>query len=138
MLASMPAKMLISLSNSMGASQAMQAGQQAMLADVQSLVDGKLKALAGQHFRPDARIRIADHRSAGRRGAHGRLVDTEGWAQAAPEMVRAAPVLPLNSIAPTQIATPQSAHQPVHASPHGGNERTRHGHAGRQDGVGES
>ena len=47
MLASMPAKMLISLGNSMGASQAMQAGQQAMLADVQSLVDGKLKALLG-------------------------------------------------------------------------------------------
>src|SRR5947209_2652666 len=41
-LASMPVKMLMSLSNSMAASQALQAGQQAMLADVQSLVDGKL------------------------------------------------------------------------------------------------
>ena len=47
MLASMPAKMLISMSNSMGASQAMQAGQQAMLADVSSVLDAKMKALLG-------------------------------------------------------------------------------------------
>ena len=45
MLASMPAKMLISMSNSMGASQAMQAGQQAMLADVTKMLDAKMKAL---------------------------------------------------------------------------------------------
>jgi PPE-repeat protein len=45
MFASMPAKMLISMSNSMSASQAMQAGQQAMLADVTSLLDSKMKAM---------------------------------------------------------------------------------------------
>src|ERR1700722_15206305 len=43
MFASMPAKMLISMSNSMSASQAMQAGQQAMLADVTSILDSKMK-----------------------------------------------------------------------------------------------
>ena len=99
MLASMPAKMLISLGNSMGASQAMQAGQQAMLADVQSLVDGKLKALlasiSGQMRGFGSQI-TAQLAGAGRLGG---MSVPNGWAQAAPEMVRAAPVLPPNSIA---------------------------------------
>jgi PPE-repeat protein len=99
MLASMPAKMLISLSNSMSASQAMQAGQQAMLADVQSLVDGKLKALlagiSGQMRGFGSQI-TAQLASAGRLGG---MSVPNGWAQAAPEMVRAAPILPANSIA---------------------------------------
>jgi PPE-repeat protein len=99
MFASMPAKMLISLSNSMGASQAMQAGQQAMLADVQSLVDGKLKALlasiSGQMRGFGSQI-TAQLAGAGRLGG---MSVPNGWAQAAPEMVRAAPVLPANSIA---------------------------------------
>jgi PPE-repeat protein len=99
MLASMPAKMLISLSNSMGASQAMQAGQQAMLADVQSLVDGKLKALlagiSGQMRGFGSQI-TAQLASAGRLGG---MSVPNGWANAAPEMVRAAPILPPNSIA---------------------------------------
>jgi PPE-repeat protein len=101
MLASMPAKMLISMSNSMGASQAMQAGQQAMLADVQSLVDGKLKALlasiSGQMRGFGSQI-TAQLASAGRLGG---MSVPHGWAQAAPEMVRAAPILP-----PTSIASP--------------------------------
>src|SRR5271156_1891290 len=45
MLASTPAKMLISMSKSMGAGQAMQAGQQAMLADVTKVLDSKMKTL---------------------------------------------------------------------------------------------
>jgi hypothetical protein len=105
MLASMPAKMLISLGNSMNASTAMQAGQQAMLADVQSLVDGKLKALltsiSGQMRGFGSQI-SAQLAGAGRMGG---LSVPNGWAQAAPEMVRAAPVLPANSFAPPQIAT---------------------------------
>jgi PPE-repeat protein len=99
MLASMPAKMLISLSNSMNASQAMQAGQQAMLADVQSLVDGKLKALLGSisgQMRGFGSQITAQLAGAGRMGG---MSVPNGWAQAAPEMVRAAPVLPANSIA---------------------------------------
>ncbi len=99
MLASMPAKMLISLGNSMGASQAMQAGQQAMLAEVQTLVDGKLKALlasiSGQMRGFGSQI-TAQLAGAGRLGG---MSVPNGWAQAAPEMVRAAPVLPANSIA---------------------------------------
>jgi PPE-repeat protein len=99
MLASMPAKMLISMSNSMGASQAMQAGQQAMLADVQKLVDGKLKALlasiSGQMRGFGSQI-TAQLAGAGRLGG---MSVPNGWAQAAPEMVRAAPILPPNSIA---------------------------------------
>jgi PPE-repeat protein len=99
MLASMPAKMLISLGNSMSASQAMQAGQQAMLADVQSLVDGKLKALLGSisgQMRGFGSQITAQLAGAGRLGG---MSVPNGWAQAAPEMVRAAPVLPANSIA---------------------------------------
>ncbi len=99
MLASMPAKMLISLGNSMSASQALQAGQQAMLADVQSLVDGKLKALLGSisgQMRGFGSQITAQLASAGKLGG---LSVPNGWAQSAPEMVRAAPVLPANSIA---------------------------------------
>jgi PPE-repeat protein len=103
MLASMPAKMLISLGNSMTASQAMQAGQQAMLADVQALVDGKLKALLANisgEMRGFGSQITAQLAGAGRLGG---LSIPQGWASSAPEMVRAAPVLPLNSVAP-QIA----------------------------------
>jgi PPE-repeat protein len=100
MLASMPAKMLISLGNSMSASQAMQAGQQAVLADVSKLVDGKMKALlasiSGQ-MRGFGSTISAQLASASRLGG---LSIPHGWAQAAPEMVRAAPVLPATSISP--------------------------------------
>ena len=91
------------------------------------------ESLAGQHLRPDARVRIADHRSAG--------AAPESWAacrsrtagrRAAPQMVRAAPILPANSIAAPCVCG--NAHQPVHPSPHGCAQRARHGHAGRQDG----
>jgi PPE-repeat protein len=100
MLGTTAGKMFMSLGNSMSASQAMQAGQQAMLADVQSLVDGKLKALlasiSGQMRGFGSQI-TAQLASAGKLGG---LSVPNGWAQAAPEMVRAAPVLPANSIAP--------------------------------------
>ena len=110
MFASMPAKMLISMSNSMGASQAMQAGQQAMLADVTSLLDGKMKAMmasiSGQ-MRGFGSAISAQLASAGKLGG---LSVPNGWAQAAPEMVRAAPILPANSIAAPNVsaATPNS------------------------------
>lgn len=99
MFGSMPAKMLISLSNSMSASQALQAGQQAMLADVQTLVDGKLKAvlasITGQMRGFGSQI-SAQLAGAGRLGG---MSVPNGWAQSAPQMVRAAPVLPGNSVA---------------------------------------
>ena len=100
MFASMPAKMLISMSNSMSASQAMQAGNQAMLADVSSLVDGKMKAMlasiSGQ-MRGFGSTISAQLASAHRLGG---LSVPNGWASSAPEMVRAAPVLPATSISP--------------------------------------
>jgi PPE-repeat protein len=100
MLASMPAKMLISMSNSMGASQALQAGNQAMLADVSALVDGKMKAMlasiSGQ-MRGFGSTISAQLASATKLGG---LSIPNGWAQGAPEMVRAAPVLPATSISP--------------------------------------
>jgi PPE-repeat protein len=110
MFASMPAKMLISLSNSMGASQAMQAGQQAMLADVSNILDSKMKTMlagiSGQMRGFGSQI-TAQLASAGRLGG---LSVPNGWAQAAPEMVRAAPILPANSIAAPNLsaATPNS------------------------------
>jgi PPE-repeat protein len=104
MFASMPAKMLISMSNSMSASQAMQAGQQAMLADVTSLLDSKMKAMmvgiSGQ-MRGFGSTISAQLASAGKLGG---LSVPNGWAQAAPEMVRAAPLLPANSIAAPNVS----------------------------------
>ena len=104
MFASMPAKMLISMSNSMSASQAMQAGQQAMLADVTSLLDTKMKtmlaSISGQ-MRGFGSSITAQLASAGRLGG---LSVPNGWAQAAPEMVRAAPILPANSIAAPNVS----------------------------------
>ena len=104
MFASMPAKMLISMSNSMGASQAMQAGQQAMLADVTSILDSKMKAMmagiSGQ-MRGFGSTISAQLASAGKLGG---LSVPNGWAQAAPEMVRAAPILPANSIAAPNVS----------------------------------
>ena len=104
MFASMPAKMLISMSNSMGASQAMQAGQQAMLADVTSILDSKMKAMmasiSGQ-MRGFGSAISAQLASAGKLGG---LSVPNGWAQAAPEMVRAAPILPANSIAAPNVS----------------------------------
>ena len=104
MFASMPAKMLISMSNSMSASQAMQAGQQAMLADVTSILDTKMKAMmasiSGQ-MRGFGSAISAQLASAGKLGG---LSVPNGWAQAAPEMVRAAPILPANSIAAPNVS----------------------------------
>jgi PPE-repeat protein len=105
MFASMPAKMLISMSNSMSASQAMQAGNQAMLADVSSLVDSKIKAMmvgiSGQMrgFGSTISAQLASsHRLGG-------LSIPNSWASSAPEMTRAAPVLPATSVgAPTASA----------------------------------
>jgi PPE-repeat protein len=104
MFASMPAKMLISMSNSMGASQAMQAGQQAMLANVTSLLDSKMKtmmaSISGQ-MRGFGSTISAQLASAGKLGG---MSVPNGWAQAAPEMVRAAPILPANSIAAPNVS----------------------------------
>jgi PPE-repeat protein len=110
MFASMPVKMLMSMSNSMSASQAMQAGQQAMLADVTKVLDEKMKALLGGisgQMRGFGSTISAQLASAGKLGG---LSVPNGWAQAAPEMVRAAPILPANSLAAPNVsaATPNS------------------------------
>jgi len=101
MMASMPAKMLISMSNSMSSAQAMQAGQQAVLADVSHLVDDKMRTLMGGI---GGQMRaFAQSVSAQMAGAHrlGGLSIPNGWANKAPEMaVRAAPVLPETSVSP--------------------------------------
>jgi PPE-repeat protein len=106
MFASMPAKMLISMSNSMNASQALQAGNQAMLANVSSMVDAKMKALLGGisgQMRGFGSSITAQLASAQRLGG---MSIPNGWASSAPEMVRAAPVLPLNSVAAPNAAAP--------------------------------
>ena len=101
MMASMPARMLISLANSMSASQAMQAGQQAMLAQVSQVLDGKMKALMAGisgEMRGFASSISAQLASASRLGG---LSIPNSWARGAPEMaVRAAPVLPETSVSP--------------------------------------
>jgi PPE-repeat protein len=102
---SMPARMLISMSQSMSASQALQAGNQAMLAKVTQIVDSKLQGLmagiSGQ-MRGWASAVSAQLASAQRLGG---LSIPNGWANGAPEMVRAAPVLPETSVsAPTASA----------------------------------
>jgi PPE-repeat protein len=104
MFASMPAKMLISLSNSMSASQAMQAGQQAVLADVTKLLDSKMKtmmaAISGQ-MRGFGSTISAQLASASKMGG---MSVPNGWAQAAPEMAHAAPILPANSVAAPNVS----------------------------------
>jgi PPE-repeat protein len=100
MMASMPAKMLISMSNSMTASQAMQASNQAMLADVSQLVDAKMRLLMGGisgQMRSWGSAVSAQLASSHRLGG---LSIPNSWAQGAPEMSRAAPVLPANSVSP--------------------------------------
>ncbi|HWF70375.1 MAG TPA: PPE family protein [Mycobacterium sp.] len=99
--ASTPAKMLMSLGNSMSASQALQAGNQAMLANVSQIVDGKMKLLMGGiqgEMRGWAQAVGAQLASAQRLGG---LSIPNAWANKAPEMaVRAAPVLPETSVSP--------------------------------------
>jgi PPE-repeat protein len=101
MFASMPARMLISLANSMSASQALQAGNQAMLANVSQILDGKMQLLMGSigsEMRGFASSISAQLASASRLGG---LSIPNAWAKAAPEMaVRAAPVLPETSVTP--------------------------------------
>ena len=100
MMASMPAKMLISMSNSMNASTAMQASNQAMLADVSQLVDAKMRLLMGGisgQMRSWGSAVSAQLASSHRLGG---LSIPNSWAQGAPEMSRAAPVLPGNSVSP--------------------------------------
>jgi PPE-repeat protein len=101
MFASMPARMLISMANSMSASQALQAGNQAMLANVSEIVDGKMRLLMGgiqSEMRAWAQSVGAQLASAQRLGG---LSIPNSWASRAPEMaVRAAPVLPENSVSP--------------------------------------
>ncbi|MFY9767043.1 MAG: PPE family protein [Mycobacterium sp.] len=100
MMGSMPAKMLISMSNSMNASTAMQASNQAMLADVSQLVDAKMRLLMGGisgQMRSWGSAVSAQLASSHRLGG---LSIPNSWAQGAPEMSRAAPVLPGNSVSP--------------------------------------
>ena len=109
MMASMPARMLISMANSMNASQAMQASNQAMLADVSALVDAKMKAVMGGisgQLRGFGSAISAQLASAHRLGG---LSIPNGWANAAPEMAsRAAPVLPQTSVSPGASNLPNS------------------------------
>jgi PPE-repeat protein len=109
MMASMPARMLISMANSMNASQAMQASNQAMLADISALVDAKMKAVLGGisgQLRGFGSAISAQLASAHRLGG---LSIPNGWANAAPEMAsRAAPVLPQTSVSPTASSLPNS------------------------------
>ena len=104
MMASMPAKMLMSMARSTTASQALQAGNQAVLADVSSLVDGKMKAMlasiSGQ-MRGFGSTIIAQLASSHRLGG---LSIPNSWAQAAPEMTRAGPVLPATSVAAPNVS----------------------------------
>jgi hypothetical protein len=101
MMASMPARMLMSMANSMQASQALQAGQQQLLNGVSQLIDGKMKLLMstiGAEMRSFSGSISAQLASAARLGG---LSIPNGWAKAAPEMaVRAAPVLPETSVSP--------------------------------------
>jgi PPE-repeat protein len=106
MVGGMAGKMLISMTNSMGASQALQAGNQAMLADVSKMVDEKMKALLGGisgQMRGFGSSITAQLASAQRLGG---MSIPNGWASSAPEMVRAAPVLPMNSIAAPSATAP--------------------------------
>jgi PPE-repeat protein len=106
MMASMPARMLISMANSMNASQAMQASNQAMLGTVSELVNSKLQAMMGGisgQLRGFGSAISAQLASAHRLGG---LSIPNGWAANAPEMAaRAAPVLPQTSVSPATASS---------------------------------
>jgi PPE-repeat protein len=101
MMATMPARMLISMAQSMQASQAMQASNQALLGSVSELVNAKLQGLMGGisgQLRGFSSAISAQLASAHRLGG---LSIPNSWASKAPEMaVRAAPVLPETSVSP--------------------------------------
>jgi PPE-repeat protein len=100
MLGSMPARMLMNMGMSMSRSQALQASNQAMLGTVAEFVDGKLQGLMGGI---SGQMRAwASAVSAQLASAHqvGGLSIPKSWASAAPEMARAAPVLPETSVSP--------------------------------------
>jgi PPE-repeat protein len=110
MFASMPARMLMSMSQSMQASQATLASNQALLGNIQQLVDSKLQFgignISGQ-LRSFGSAIQAQLASAHRLGG---LSIPNTWAKAAPEMSRAAPVLPGTSVSEPTMSTglPQS------------------------------
>ena len=137
MLASMPAKMLISMSNLDGRQPGDAGGPAGHARRCPIAGRRQVEGLAGQHFRPNARVRIPDHRPVGKRREAGRHVGPArlGAGRPGDGSCRA-------DIAAHQYRVAhylcESAHQPVHASADGCNERTWHGHAGRQDGVRES
>ena len=101
MMATMPARMLISMAQSMNASQAMQASNQALLGSVSELVNAKLQGLMGGisgQLRGFSSAISAQLASAHRMGG---LSIPKSWASKAPEMaVRAATVLPETSVSP--------------------------------------
>jgi PPE-repeat protein len=110
MMASMPVRMLISMANSMNASQAMQASNQALLGTVSELVNSKLQGLMGGisgQLRGFGSAINAQLASAHRLGG---LSIPNSWAANAPEMAsRAAPVLPATSVSPpTASSLPNS------------------------------
>jgi PPE-repeat protein len=110
MMASMPARMLISMANSMNASQAMQASNQALLGTVSELVNSKLQGLMGGisgQLRGFGSAISAQLASAHRLGG---LSIPNSWAANAPQMAsRAAPVLPETSVSPpTASSLPNS------------------------------
>ena len=137
MFASMPAKMLMSMSNSMGASQAMQAGQQAMLADVTKMLDSKMKALIGEYLRPDAGVRVSHQCSAGVSGQVGWAVGSERLGPSgARDGPRGADTAGQQRRSAERVGG--DAQQSIHPSTHGCPQWARNGHAGGQDGVRES
>ena len=137
MMASMPARMLISMANSMNASQAMQASNQAMLTDVSALVDAKMKAVMGGISGQTAGVWVGDQRAAGVGASTGRAVDTEWLGQlGAGDGVSRGPGVAPDQRQPADGVEP--AQQPVHPSTHGFAQRARCGHPGRQDSPRES
>ncbi|MBV9723332.1 MAG: PPE family protein [Mycobacterium sp.] len=105
MFGSMPVRMLISMSNSMQASQATLASNQALLNNVSQLVESKMQlgigGVAGQlrSFGSSMQAQLASaHRLGG-------LSIPNAWQKAAPEMSRAAPLLPGTSVSEPTMST---------------------------------
>ncbi len=105
MFASMPARMLMSMSTAMQASQTTLASNQALLGNIQQLVDSKMQlgigGVSGQlrAFGSSVQAQLASaHRLGG-------MSIPSGWQKAAPEMSRAAPLLPGTSVSEPTMST---------------------------------
>ncbi len=109
MAGSMPARMFMSMGNSMANSSAALANNESLMTNIGQFIDGKMQAVVGgvsNQLRSWGGAVSAQLAHAANLG--GRLSVPPGWSAAATTMSRAAPVLPATSVAAPSVAAPSA------------------------------